>query len=243
MIDDGRSQSRRRRRAVLPGPAAALAIAALAAGMGEFGRLPFAASQAYAAGDQWHAPASFAPLVDRIKAAVVAVHVKSTRSGGATEQVPPVPRNSPFRRFFEQPDQDEVVSGEGSGFFISPDGYIVTNNHVAGHAKTVEVTTADGDIHAAKVVGTDERSDLALIKIDAGRRSAYVKFADRPPQVGDWVVAPGHHLILIRLFEETVEPRAAWDGQNPLGGTAAAALMRSTRGAKPAGRCHWPPAA
>ena len=190
MIDDGRSQSPRRRRAILPGPAAALAIPVLAAGMGEFGRLPFAAPQTYAAGDQWHRPASFAPLVDRIKAAVVSVHVKSTRSGGATEQVLPVPRDSPFHRFFEQPNQDEVVTGEGSGFFISPEGYIVTNNHVAGHATTVKVTTADGDIHTAKVVGTDESSDLALIKIDAGRQYPYVKFVDRPPQVGTAVYSP-----------------------------------------------------
>ena len=192
MIDDGHSQPPRRRRAVLRGPAAALAVAALAAGMGEFGRLPFAAPQAYAAGDHWHGPASFAPLVDRIKAAVVSVRVKLTRHGGATEEVLPMPHNAPFHRFFEQPNQDEAVTGEGSGFFISPDGYIVTNNHVAGHAKAVQVTTADGDIYAAKVVGTDERSDLALIKVDAGRQFPYVKFADRPPNVGDWVVAVGN---------------------------------------------------
>jgi serine protease Do len=171
--------------------------------MGEFGRRPaaFAAPQAYAANDHWHGPGSFAPLVDRIKAAVVSVRVKLTRRGGATQQVLPVPRNSPFRRFFQQPgqqpgqqsgQQDEVITGEGSGFFISPDGYIVTNNHVAGHAKTVQVTTADGDIHTAKVVGTDERSDLALIKIDADRQFPYVKFADRSPQVGDWVLAVGN---------------------------------------------------
>jgi serine protease Do len=192
MIDDVRSQPPRRRWAVPRSPAAALAVAALAAGVGEFGWLSFAAPQAYAAGDHWRGPASFAPLVDRIKGAVVSVHVKSTRSAGAAEQVLPVPRGSPFRRFFEQPNPDEVVTGEGSGFFISPDGYIVTNNHVAGYAKTVEVTTADGDIHAAKVVGTDERSDLALIKIDADRQFPHVKFADRPPQVGDWVVAVGN---------------------------------------------------
>jgi serine protease Do len=201
MISDGRSQVAppckppRQRRAVLLGSAVGLTVLALAAGMGEFGRLPatFAAPQAYAANDQGHGPTSFAPLVDRIKSAVVSVRVKLTRPGGATEQVLPVPRDSPFRRFFQQPGQrDEVVTGEGSGFFISPDGYIVTNNHVAANAKTVQVTTADGDIHTAKVVGTDERSDLALIKVDADRQFPYVKFADHPPQVGDWVVAVGN---------------------------------------------------
>jgi serine protease Do len=200
MINDGRSQvaSRRKppwRRAVLLGSAAALTAVALAAGMGELGWLPttLAAPQAVAANDQLHGPESFAPLVDRIKSAVVSVRVKLTRPGGVTDQVLPVPRNSPFRRFFEQPGQkQEVVTGEGSGFFISPDGYIVTNNHVAGHAQTVQVTTEDGDIHSAKVVGTDERSDLALIKIDADRQFPYVKFADRPPRVGDWVIAVGN---------------------------------------------------
>jgi serine protease Do len=107
------------------------------------------------------------------------------------------PRNSPFYRFFGHPGQgqeqrQEIVTGLGSGFFISPDGYIVTNNHVAGHAKTVQVTTADGDIHTAKVVGTDERSDLALIKIDANKQFAYVKFADHLPNIGDWVLAVGN---------------------------------------------------
>jgi serine protease Do len=188
---EGRSQPRRRR-AVLPGPAAALAVAALAAGLGELGRLPFAAPQAHAEGGSWHGPASFAPLVGRIKAAVVSVHVKATRGGGATEQVLPAPRNAPFQRFFEQPNQEELVTGEGSGFFISPDGYIVTNDHVAGHARSLEVATADGEIHPAKLVGSDERSDLALIKVDAVRPFPFVKFADRPPQVGDWVVAVGN---------------------------------------------------
>ena len=59
-----------------------------------------------------------------------------------------------------------MVTGEGSGFFISADGYAVTNNHVVDHAKSVQVTADDGTIYTAKVIGTDAKTDLALIKVD-----------------------------------------------------------------------------
>jgi serine protease Do len=84
------------------------------------------------------------------------------------------------------------VTGEGSGFFISADGYAVTNNHVVDHAKTVQITTDDGAIHKAKVVGSDPKTDLALIKVEADKSFPFVKFADRDPRVGDWVVAVGN---------------------------------------------------
>ena len=83
------------------------------------------------------------------------------------------------------------MTGEGSGFFISADGYAVTNNHVVDHAKTVTVTTDDGKMHTAKVVGTDPRSDLALIKVD-GSGFPYVKFSDQAPRIGEWAVAVGN---------------------------------------------------
>jgi serine protease Do len=81
--------------------------------------------------------------------------------------------------------------GAGSGFIISPDGYIVTNNHVVQDADKVTVIFDDGDERTAKVIGTDERTDLALIKID-GTDLPYVKLADTPARVGDWVVAVGN---------------------------------------------------
>ena len=68
----------------------------------------------------------------------------------------------------------------------------MTNNHVVDHAKSVQVTTADGTIYQAKVVGTDPKTDLALIKVDGKNDFPYVKFADREPQVGDWVIAVGN---------------------------------------------------
>ena len=86
----------------------------------------------------------------------------------------------------------EVITGEGSGFFISPDGYAVTNNHVVDHAKSVQVTADDGTIYTAKVVGTDPKADLALIKIDGKNDFPYVKFAEHAPRIGDWVVAVGN---------------------------------------------------
>jgi serine protease Do len=86
----------------------------------------------------------------------------------------------------------EMVTGVGSGFFISADGYAVTNNHVVDHAKSVEVTTDDGKTYTAKVIGTDAKTDLALIKVDGKNDFAYVNFETEAPRVGDWVVAVGN---------------------------------------------------
>ena len=84
-----------------------------------------------------------------------------------------------------------VILGQGSGFFISADGYAVTNNHVVENAESVEVKTDDGKTHKAKVIGTDPRTDLALIKVD-GSGYPFVKLADKTPRIGDWVLAVGN---------------------------------------------------
>jgi serine protease Do len=84
------------------------------------------------------------------------------------------------------------MTGQGSGFFISADGYAVTNVHVVDHADKVEVQTDDGKTYTAKVVGTDQKTDLALIKVDTDKEFAYVTFADKPPRIGDWVIAVGN---------------------------------------------------
>ena len=68
----------------------------------------------------------------------------------------------------------------------------MTNNHVVDHAQSVQVTTDDGTTYKAKVVGTDPKTDLALIKVDGKSSFAYANFADRAPRVGDWVVAVGN---------------------------------------------------
>jgi serine protease Do len=114
----------------------------------------------------------------------------------------PFQPGSPMEKFFKQfgfpgipdgmPQGKKVISGEGSGFFISPDGYAVTNNHVVDHAKTVQVKTDDGATYKAKVIGTDPKTDLALIKIESDKTFPYVNFAGHEPRVGDWVVAVGN---------------------------------------------------
>jgi serine protease Do len=102
-----------------------------------------------------------------------------------------------FRQFGEQSQPNgmqrhHVIMGEGSGFFISADGYAVTNNHVVDHAKSVQVTTDEGTIYTAKVIGVDAKTDLALIKVDGKNDFPFVKFAQHTPRVGDWVVAVGN---------------------------------------------------
>jgi serine protease Do len=115
---------------------------------------------------------------------------------GVIPFVPGSPMEKFFRQFGDMPNgttkQHRFVTGEGSGFFISADGYAVTNNHVVDHAKSVEVTTDDGTIYAAKVIGTDSKTDLALIKVDGKNDFPYVKFAANSPRIGDWVVAVGN---------------------------------------------------
>ena len=82
--------------------------------------------------------------------------------------------------------------GQGSGFFISADGYAVTNNHVVDKAESVEVTADDGKTYTAKVIGTDPRTDLALIKVDGRNDFPFVRLAETPPRIGDWVLAVGN---------------------------------------------------
>ena len=78
-----------------------------------------------------------------------------------------------------------TVTGQGSGFFISADGYAVTNFHVVDHAKTVQIQTDDGKTYTAKVVGSDQKTDLALIKVDSDKAFAFVTFSDKQPRVGE----------------------------------------------------------
>jgi serine protease Do len=144
-------------------------------------------------------PVGFADIVEKVKPSVISVRVKVERpaSAGPADDDMPFPPGSPFERFFKRfgtpnmPGGKEVITGQGSGFFISADGYAVTNNHVVQNAETVSVTADDGKTYTAKVIGADSRSDLALIKVD-GTSFPYVKLADTSPRVGDWVLAVGN---------------------------------------------------
>jgi serine protease Do len=149
---------------------------------------------------------SFAPLIDRVKASVVSVKVKiAAEDGEADGQVSGQMDNLPpeiqkfFKQFGGQPNgggapegKRPMMMGEGSGFFVSADGYIVTNNHVVQKAKTVTVTTLDGKTLDAKVVGTDPKTDLALIKVSEAGDYPFVAFSKEAPRIGDWVVAIGN---------------------------------------------------
>ena len=99
------------------------------------------------------------------------------------------------------------VTGQGSGFFISADGYAVTNNHVVDKAESVEVTTDDGKTYTAKVIGTDPRTDLALIKVEGRSDFPYVKLAE--------TVAA--HRRLGARGRQSVRPRRHRDGRHRLG--------------------------
>ncbi|MCW2240219.1 DegQ family serine endoprotease [Azospirillum canadense] len=145
---------------------------------------------------------SFRPMVEKVMPAVVNISVieRATASQMA-EAGPGVPEGVPFdemlRRFFNGPDQSAPQTGPrmalGSGFIISADGYVVTNNHVAGDADKVTVIFQDGTKHPAKVIGTDDKTDLALLKIDSDRPLPYLNFGDSDDaKPGDWAVAVGN---------------------------------------------------
>ena len=154
-------------------------------------------------------PVGFADIVERVKPSVISVKVNinektAKNDNGDTEDSPFQP-GSPMERFFRRfggpdlppglrggPRGRGMVTGQGSGFFISADGYAVTNNHVVDGADKVEVTTDDGKTYTAKVIGTDARTDVALIKVEGGSNFAFAKLSDGKPRIGDWVLAVGN---------------------------------------------------
>ena len=192
----------RYRNRILASAAAVALVAAGAIGEGAFTAAPTAHAAAISTANlpTQNLP-SFASLIERVKPAVVSIRVKtvaaSDTSGlsGQLDNLPPE-----IQRFFKQfGNQDNapsnprsIVWGEGSGFFISADGYIVTNNHVVQDAKSVTVTMDDGKTLDAKVVGADPKTDLALLKVDRPGNYPYVSFASEAPRIGDWVVAIGN---------------------------------------------------
>ncbi|MDA9493794.1 Do family serine endopeptidase [Bradyrhizobium sp. CCBAU 11361] len=197
------------RRLALLGTVAALGAAVLAAspGASPLGVTSFIAPAQ--AAESAATPPGFGDLVARVKPAVISVRVKidqdNDKSAMLQQNRMDSDEDSPFDQFSRQfgfrgqggmngmPRQrHQMVTGEGSGFFISADGYAVTNNHVVDHAESVQVTMDDGTSYTAKVVGTDPKTDLALIKVDGKKDFPFVKFSDQKPRIGDWVVAVGN---------------------------------------------------
>ncbi len=149
-------------------------------------------------------PDSFADLADKISPSVVNITTSTTvtaRDGGPS---PIVPEGSPFEDFFREFQDRNGGGGEarprrsqalGSGFVISEDGYIVTNNHVIENADEIQVEFFNGDLLDAEVVGTDPNTDIALLKVAADKPLPFVSFGDSDvARVGEWVVAMGNPL-------------------------------------------------
>ena len=152
------------------------------------------------------APISFADLVQKVSPAVVSINVKGDAKVAENEfqipGMPDIPEDNPLYDFFKQfrqgmpkgkmPPQPSPTLAQGSGFFISPDGYLVTNNHVVEDAEDISVTLENGDKYPATLVGADSRTDVAVLKVKAPKEFPYVKFSDKDPRVGDWVLAVGN---------------------------------------------------
>jgi serine protease Do len=143
------------------------------------------------------APESFADLAAKISPSVVNITTTSTVAASA-EGNPMVPPGSPFEDLF--PDQNRPQGPQrsealGSGFVISEDGYIVTNNHVIEGADSIEIEFFTGKKLPAKLVGTDPKTDIALLKVESDTPLPFVQFGDSDlARVGDWVVAMGNPL-------------------------------------------------
>ncbi|MGO9171152.1 MAG: Do family serine endopeptidase [Rhodomicrobium sp.] len=161
---------------------------------------------------------SFSALVERVAPAVVSIRVKSNpaaittrdddeeETGESSGKDENPFQGTPLERFFQGPKAPgqhqrgpkrgagalPPVQGQGSGFFISSDGYIVTNNHVVEGAIKVEIVTESGDILPAKIVGTDAGTDLALVKVEGAKPFPFVPLGHSEVKPGDWVIAIGN---------------------------------------------------
>jgi serine protease Do len=193
-----------------------VALAALAGTV--YFAVPQHSVQAQQASPMGRAPLSFADVVERVKPAVVSINVsgagpkvarnepkgpgdrgpadkfnRGDRGGGA----PDLPDDHPLNEFFKNFPKDfrapRPTQAQGSGFVISADGYVVTNNHVIDGAGKIQVSFDRDNRYEAELIGTDQRTDLALLKIKTGGKTfPFVKFSDGVPRVGDWVIAVGN---------------------------------------------------
>lgn len=190
----------------------AMALAVIGAGFTGYTASSIMPAYADAVDVQTAAVPGFADVVDAVSPAVVSVRVKSNirpvaSQGGDFQFNPRGNFEDQLRRFFEdrngnaRPNRDRRTErsdearpiGQGSGFFISEDGFLVTNNHVVEDGTEFSVLMDDGTELDAKLIGKDQRTDLAVLKVDDDREFTYVDFADENDvRIGDWVVAVGN---------------------------------------------------
>ena len=142
------------------------------------------------------APASFSPLVKRVLPSVVNIAVTETVSGkDLLAEAPPELRDTPLGREFRRKfgDKRAETLSAGSGFIVDPSGVIVTNRHVVDHATKIEIALADGTELPARVIGSDELTDVAVIQVTTPTQLPAVSWGDsRAVEVGDWVLAAGN---------------------------------------------------
>ena len=208
------SPGRKLRRGPLAVTAAALiAIGALGLALGQDMNFAVAEPAPTVQTPYGAAPLSFADLVEKVSPAVVSINIKGDTKVAENDLqipgMPDIPEDSPLYDFFKhfrqgqpgQPGQPNnglqaphphPTMAQGSGFFISPDGFLVTNNHVVEDAEDISVTMENGDKYPATLVGADPRTDVALLKVKAPKELPYVEFSEKDPRVGDWVLAVGN---------------------------------------------------
>jgi serine protease Do len=189
--------------------AAAALIATSALGLMLGNGMPFAAAET--ATQQTietpfgRAPLTFADLVAKVSPAVVSINVKGDVKVADNDMqipgMPDLPEDNPLYDFFKQfrkgmpqaPSRPTPSLAQGSGFFITPDGFVVTNNHVVEDAEDITVTLDNGEKYPAKLVGSDPRTDVALVKVNVTDKTfPFVEFSNKDPRVGDWVLAVGN---------------------------------------------------
>ena len=149
------------------------------------------------------APESFADLAEELSPSVVNITTSTTIAGVTDQARPQIPEGSPFedlfRDFFNNGEGGQArprrSSALGSGFVVSSDGYIVTNNHVIDKADEIVIEFFDGKELVAKLVGRDPKTDIAVLKVEASEPLPFVGFGDSDiARVGDWVMAIGNPL-------------------------------------------------
>lgn len=134
---------------------------------------------------------AFEDIVDRVKPAVFGLRAKIVEEEGADDQkfLPQLgePPNQP-----QGPELSRPSTSQGSGFFISSDGYAITTSHVIEHGTSIAIETDDGKNYPVKLIGSDPQSDIALIKVDGPSAFKFVDIADEAPRIGEWVIAVGN---------------------------------------------------
>jgi serine protease Do len=181
--------------------ASAIIAGGVGYGLGQSNILSVTPSHAEAISVEAPAVFSFGDVVEAVSPAVVSVRVEmnTQQVSDRRELRRDFKRNFGFdlpgrggKHGFRNGPRKRKGFSQGSGFFVSQDGYLVTNNHVIENGAKYTVVLSDGAEHEASLVGTDPRTDLAVLKVDADEKFKYVEFGSDLPRIGDWVVAVGN---------------------------------------------------